>query len=95
MMTRYANMRGTYFAKHLQTNGSGNLMAKMANSQSTRARVVNAVSSSNAAGDATKDAETEDAKTKELWQQAANNVCEYADKEEDEEMKDFFDATDE
>ena len=95
MMMRFANMRETFFSKHLKTNRSGNLVAKMANNQSTTARVVNAVSSSKAAGDATKDAETKDAKTRELWQQAANNVCEYADKEEDEEMKDFFDATDE
>ena len=61
VMTRYANMRGTFFAKHLKTNGSGNLVAKMANNQSTRARVVNAVTSSKAVGDA-----TEDDKTKEL-----------------------------
>ena len=55
MMMRYANMRGTFFARHLKTNGSGNLVAKMANNQSTTARVVNTVSSSKAAGDTTKD----------------------------------------
>ena len=81
-------MRETFFAKHLKMNGSGNLVAKMANNQSTRARVVNAVTSSKAAGDATKDA-----KTKELWEKAGDNVYEYADKEEDIEMKDFLETT--
>ena len=87
-MARYANMRRTFFAKYLETNGSGNLMAKMANNQSTRARVVNAVSSSKAVGDATKDA-----KTKEIWEKAGNNAFEHADEEENEEMEDFIEAT--
>ena len=46
-MDRYANMRGTFFAKHLKTNGTGDLVKKMANSQSTRAQVANTVVSSN------------------------------------------------
>ena len=37
MMQRYANMQGTYFAKHLKTNVLWYLVEKMANSQSTRA----------------------------------------------------------
>ena len=60
----------------------------MENNQSTRARVVNAVLSSKAAGDATKDE-----KEKDIWKQAGNNVYEYADEEEDKEMKDFVEAT--
>ena len=72
----------------MKTNGSGNLADKIANNQSTRARVVNAVLLSKAAGDATKDE-----KEKDIWKQAGNNVYEYADEEEDKEMKDFVEAT--
>ena len=74
-------MRETFFSKHLKTNGSGNLVAKMANNQSTTARVVNAVSSSKAVGDTTKDA-----KAKEVWKQAGNNASEHADEEENKEI---------
>ena len=52
MIERYANMCGTFFAKHLKTNGTGDLVKKMANSQLTRVRVANTVVCSKAAGEA-------------------------------------------
>ena len=43
-MQKYANMRGTYSAKHLKPN-TGRLVEKMVNSQPTRAQVANTVAS--------------------------------------------------
>ena len=81
-MDRYANMRGTFFAKHLKTNGTGDLVKKMANSQSTRAQVANTVVSTKAAGEAVKDA-----KLKALWKAAEDNVLETADNDENIDME--------
>ena len=76
-MDRYANMRGSFFTKHLKTNGTGNLVKKMANSQSTRARVASTVVSSKAAGEAVKDA-----KIKALWREAEDRVFEFSDEDD-------------
>ena len=81
-MDRYANMRGTFFAKHLKTNETGDLVKKMANSQSTRAQVANTVVSTKAAGEAVKDA-----KLKALWKKAEDNVLETADNDENIDME--------
>ena len=42
IMERYANMRGTYFAKHLKGN-SGDQIQKLARCQETRTKVAHAV----------------------------------------------------
>ena len=42
LMERYANMRGTYFAKHLKGN-SGDQIQKLARCQATRTKVAHAV----------------------------------------------------
>ena len=78
----YANMRGTFFAKHLKMNGTEDLEKRMANSQSTRARVANTVLSTKAAGEAVKDA-----KLKALWKEAEDNILETADKDENIDME--------
>ena len=70
MTERYANMRGTFFAKHLKTNGTGDLVKKMANSQSTRARVANTVVCSKAAGEAVAEVKVAEMKTEALWKDA-------------------------
>ena len=82
MMEKYANMRGTYFAKHLKMNGVGNLVKKIANSQSTRSLVTNAVVLSKNAEDA-----VEEAKTKALWKEAEDSVFESASKDENRDTK--------
>ena len=81
-MERYANMRGTFFAKHLKTNGTGDLVKKIANSQSTRARVANTVVSSKAAGEA-----VAEVKMKALWKEAEANVFGFADKDENRDTE--------
>ena len=57
-------------------------MKKMANSQSTRARVANTVASLKAVGEA-----AADVKTKMLWKDAPDNVFEFADKDENRDME--------
>jgi hypothetical protein len=42
ILERYANMRGTFFVRHLKGN-SGDQIKKLAESQATRAKVANAV----------------------------------------------------
>ena len=72
MMERYANMRGTFFARHLKMNNTGSIVDKLANSQATRTKVANAVVSAKAVAEA---------KEGKLWKQAASNVLDYADNE--------------
>ena len=43
MMERYADTRGNYPVKHVKGNCNGNLVMKMAASQATITKVVNAV----------------------------------------------------
>lgn len=74
MMKRYANMRGTFFARHLRGNVSGNLVDNLRDSQATRTRVASAVATSKAVAEA--------AKEKQIWEVAARNAFEYADQEE-------------
>ena len=66
-------MRGTFFVKHLQNNGNGNLVNKLAENQATRTKVANAVVSAKAVADA---------KEQQLWEGAINNAFEYADRTE-------------
>ena len=73
LMERYANMRGTFFVKHLKNNGNGNLVNKLAENQATRTKVANAVISAKAVADA---------KEQQLWEGAINNAFEYADRTE-------------
>ena len=73
MMERYANMRGTYFVKHLKDNGNGNLVNKMAAIQkATRTKVASAVVCAKA---------VEDAKEVTLWKDAGDSVFDFKDKE--------------
>ena len=51
MMERYANMRGTFFVRHLKCNGSGNIVQKLTKSQATRTRLANAVVCAKAVAD--------------------------------------------
>ena len=87
MMERYANMRGTFSAKHLKTNGTGNLVKIMVNSQSTRVQVANTVVSSKAAGEAVTEVKVVEMKTKVLWKDTEDNVSEFADKDEDRDIE--------
>ena len=58
-------------------------MKKIANSQSTRSQVANAVVvSSKAVGDA-----VEDARTKALWKEIGNSVFDFADKNENRDTE--------
>jgi len=52
LMERNANMRGTFFVKHLKSNGNGNLVNKLAENQATRTKDANAVVSAKAVADA-------------------------------------------
>ena len=72
-------MQGSYFAKHLKTNGIGDLVENMANSQSTRAQVANTVIFPKAAGEV-----VEDAKKEAVWKVAEANAFEHADRDKDE-----------
>ena len=83
MMERYSNTRGTSTARHLKTNSTGSIVDKLANSQTTRTKVANAVVSAKAVAEA---------KEGKLWKQAGSNVLDFADKESkkyDEEISVF------
>jgi hypothetical protein len=83
IIERYANMRGTYFVRHLKGN-SGNQIQKLADSQATRTKVAHAVvyakrvdSHDNAfISDDTPECQA-------LWETATDNVFELADADDD------------
>ena len=87
MMEGYANMRGTFFAKHLKTNGTGDPVKKMANSQSTRAQVANIVFCSKAAGEAVAEVKVVEMKIEAIWKYAEDNVLQYADEVESRDIE--------
>ena len=72
VMERYANMRGTYFVKHLKDNGNRNLVNKMAVGQATTTKVESAVVCSKA---------VEDVNEVTLWKDAGDSVFDFEDKE--------------
>ena len=74
-MDKYANMRGTFFAKHLKSNGNCNLVNKMSNNQATRTKVLNAVVTAKTV------TESKEEREKQLWEDAGKNVQKYADTE--------------
>jgi hypothetical protein len=79
IVERYANMRGTYFVRHLKEN-SGNLIKKMADSQATRTKVAHAVIYAKKVepdDDTFVSDDTPDCRV--LWETATDNVFELAD----------------
>lgn len=87
IMERYANMRGTYFVKHLKGNGNSSV-EKLVDNQATRTRVMNAAACSKAVHEAKKEGDTNtmpsndtEEELRQLWKDAAQNVFEKHDKE--------------
>ena len=74
IVERDTNMRGTYFVRHLKGN-SGNQVQKLADCQVTRTKVAHAVAY------AKKDTTVEDSECQALWENAAENVFEFSEKE--------------
>ncbi len=85
LMERYANMRGTFFVKHLKGNCSGNIVDKLAESQATRTKVANSLSSSKAAANAKE--KQAGSKEEQLWENAGESAFEYADKIDNSERE--------
>ena len=77
---KYANMRGTYFVKHIRATGSKDV-SKLVDAQATRARVVNAVACSKAVGEVKKMIKNNDETEKQIWEDAAGSVVEEIDNE--------------
>jgi hypothetical protein len=84
IMERYANMRGTFFVRHLKGNCSGNLVDQLAKSQATRAKVAASVVSAKAVAESNGSACTEEEKEKLLWDEAGENAIAYADRVEED-----------
>jgi hypothetical protein len=93
VLERYANMRGTYFVRHLKGNRSNHIQT-MADSQATRTRVLNATVCAKKLADKNavtpvKDNDDEDSdddnlpEIKEFWDSAKENVFKLADEYED------------
>ncbi len=79
IVERYANMRGTYFVRHLKGN-SGNQIQKLADSQATRTKVAHAVIYAKQVepdGDTFVSDDTPECGV--LWETATDNVFELAD----------------
>ena len=88
IMERYANMRGTYFVKHLKGN-SGDQLKKFASCQETRTKVAHAVvyvkTTVESDGDAFIHNNTPECQV--LWEMATESVFELADKLDDSDNK--------
>ncbi len=79
IVERYANMRGTYFVRHLKGN-SRNLIQKMADSQATRTKVAQAVVyAKKVEPDDDRFVSNDTPECRVLWEMATNNVFELAD----------------
>jgi hypothetical protein len=79
IVERYANMRGTYFVRHLKGN-SGNLIQKLADNQATRTKVAHAVvyaRKEEPDDDTLVSDDTPECRV--LWETATNNIFELAD----------------
>lgn len=83
ILDRYANMRGTYFVRHLKMN-CGNQIGKLASSQATRAKVANAVVCTKLVKDLCGRDMDSMPECRALWESAKDCVFELADKEEEE-----------
>ena len=68
---KYANMRGTFFVKHMNATGNRDV-SNLVDSQATRTRVVNAVACSKAVGEVKK--MNDDEMEKKVWEDAAESV---------------------
>jgi hypothetical protein len=88
IMERYANMRGTYFLKHLKGN-IGDQLKKMASSQATRTKVAHAVVYAKMVVELDEKAFIHDnsQKCQVLWKMATECVFELADKLDDSDNK--------
>ena len=102
IMERYANMRGTFFARHLKCK-SGDILAKRVKNQPTRTKVLhaahctkvaNSTKGSNYSNEDSDDDECNDEFEidatpghQSLWESAANSVVELADKEEERQRQ--------
>jgi hypothetical protein len=81
IMERYANMRGTYFAKHLKGN-SGDQIQKLASCQATRTKVAHAVVYAKTTVESNENTFIHDntPECKALWETATESIFELADK---------------
>jgi hypothetical protein len=78
--TRYANMRGTYFVRHIKGN-SVNQIQKLADNQVTRTKVAHAVVYAKKVElDDNAFASDDTSECRALWDTATDNVFEFADK---------------
>ena len=85
IIERYANMRGTYFVRHLKGN-SGNQIQKLADSQATRTKVAHAVVYAKKEESDNEDTFISDdtPECRALWETATDNVFELADTDDDD-----------
>jgi hypothetical protein len=88
IMERYANMRGTYFVKHLKGD-SGDQLKKLASCQATRTKVAHAVVYAKTTVESDGDAFIHDdtPECQVLWKMATESVFELADKLDDSNNK--------
>jgi hypothetical protein len=88
LMERYANMRGTFFVKHLKGN-SGDQLKKLASCQATRTKVAHAVVYAKTTVESDGDAFIHDdtPECQVLWEMATESVFELADKLDDSDNK--------
>jgi hypothetical protein len=84
IIERYANMRGTYFVRHLKGN-SGNQIQKLADSQATRTKVAHAVvyAKKVESHDDIAFISNDTPEHQALWETATDNVFELADADDD------------
>jgi len=80
VLDRYANMRGTYFVKYLNSSGKKSSVEKMVSSQSRRTQVLNATATSKAVGEAQSKISADDDNDKQQWEDAADSVIEQSDR---------------
>ena len=85
IIERYANMRGTYFVKHLKGN-SGNQIQKLADSQATRTKVAHSVIYAKKEQSDNVDTFISDdtPECRALWETATDNVFNLADTDDDD-----------
>jgi len=78
IMERYANMRGSYFVKHLKGTGNGgSAVDKLVRGQATRTKVITAAASSKAAAEARKEGVKRGAHNEEqVWKSVEDSVIE-------------------
>jgi hypothetical protein len=85
IIERYANIRGTYFVRHLKGN-SGNQIQKLADSQATQTKVAHAVVYAKKEESNNEDTFISDntPECRALWETATDNVFELADTDDDD-----------